>query len=176
MTEPNPATWTAVAPSAATFNTNIRDALQWVLGHSTNPKPHLRVRSTSATSLTSGSFTDITFNTVVRNRGFTWSNGATATIPVAGTYWVGCSVEIDTAACNKALRIVKNTSTVIAEHDITGVGSSAVARITIATLMTFAVSDTVKIQGFQDSGAGLNANSAGEFSPVMWVAYYATDN
>lgn len=174
MTEPNPATWTSTAPTATDFNTNIRDALQWVLGHSTNPKPHIRRRNTAAVALTVSTWTDLTMNTTVINRG-SWSpSGASITVPVAGTYLIGASVEIDAAACNKALRIA-NGSTVIVEHDITGVGSSAVARISCSTLAVCAASDVIKAQAFQDFGT-LNANSAGEFSPVLWAYYVATAN
>lgn len=173
MAEPAPATWTATTVDASDFNTNIRDPLQWLLGHSSNPKPHIRLRNTSAVALTSGSFTDLTMSTATRDRGFGWGSGAAITIPVAGTYLIGASVEIDTFACNKALRIV-NGSTVIVEHDITGVGSPAVARISVATLAVCSASDSVKAQAFQDSGGSLDANAAGEFSPCLWAYYVAT--
>ncbi len=42
MAEPNPATWAAVVPDDTDFNTEIRDPLRWLLGHSSNPKPFLR--------------------------------------------------------------------------------------------------------------------------------------
>lgn len=174
MAEPTPATWTAATVSATDFNGEIRDPLQWLLGHSDNPKPFIRRRSTSNVALTVSTFTDLTMNTTVVARG-SWSpSGASITVPVAGTYLIGASVEIDAAACNKALRIV-NGSTVIVEHDITGVGSSAVARISCSTLAVCAASDVLKAQAFQDFGT-LNANSAGEFSPVLWAYYVATAN
>lgn len=173
MAEPNPATWTATTVSASDFNTNIRDALRWVLGHSSNPKPFIRRRNTGAVALTSGGFTDLTMNTTVVARG-SWSpSGASITVPTAGTYMIGASVEIDTFACNKALQVV-NGSTVIVEHDITGVGSPALARIAVATLFVCAAGDVLKAAAFQDSGGSLNANAAGEFSPCLWAYYVAT--
>lgn len=175
MAEPTPATWTATAPSEADFNTNIRDAQQWLLGHSSNPKPHIRLRNTGNVSLTSATWTDLTMSTADRDRGFSWASGAAITIPVAGTYLIGASVEIDAAACNKALRVI-NGATVIVESDVTGVATPAVARISIATLAVCSASDSVKAQGFQDSGGALNANTAGSFSPVLWAYYVATAN
>lgn len=175
MAEPNPGTWTAAGVSASSFNSQIRDPIRWLLGHSSNPKPHIRLRNSSAVSLTSGSWTDLTMSTATRDRGFSWSSGASISIPVAGTYMIGASVEINTAACNKALRIL-NGATVIVEHDITGVGSAAVARISVATLAVCSAFDAIKAQAFQDSGSALNANSAGEFSPCLWAYYVATAN
>lgn len=174
MTEPKPTTWSSTTVTAANFNEQIRDSVRWLLGHSANPKPHIRLRNSSAVSLTSGSWTDLTMSTATRDRGFGWTSGASISIPVAGTYMIGASVEINTAACNKALRILKNNTTVVVEHDITGVGSAAVARISVSTLVVCGGSDTFKAQAFQDSGSALNANSAGEFSPVLWAYYVAT--
>jgi hypothetical protein len=172
MAEPAPATWTASVPDETDFNAEIRDPLRWLLGHSSNPKPFIRRRNTSAVALTVSTWTDLTMNTSVVARG-SWSpSGASITVPTSGTYLIGASVEIDAAACNKALRIV-NGSTVIVEHDITGVGSSAVARIACATLAVCTAADVIKAQAFQDFGT-LNANSAGEFSPVLWAYYVAT--
>ena len=173
MAEPAPATWTASTLTHTQMNTEVRDAVRWLIGHSSNPKPHIRLRNSTAVALTASTWTDLAMDTEVRKRGITHTGSAASfTVVTAGTYMVGASVEIDAAACNKALRIV-NGSTVIVEHDITGVGSSAVARISCSTLAVFAANDVIKAQAFQDFGT-LNANSAGEFSPVLWAYYVAT--
>jgi hypothetical protein len=172
MAEPSPATWTAATLTHTQLNTEVRDSVRWLMGHSSNPKPYFRRRSTAATSLTISTWTDVSMNTTVVSRGGWTLSGASCTVPVAGTYMVGGCVEITAAACNKAARIV-NGSTVIVEHDITGVGSSAVARINLSTLTVCAASDVLKLQAWVDLGS-LNAESAGEFSPVIWAYYVAT--
>jgi hypothetical protein len=174
MAEPNPATWTAATLTATQMNTEVRDSVQWLLGHSSNPKPFVRRRSTAATALTISTWTDVSMNTTVVERGGWSPSGASITVPVAGTYMVGGCAEITAAACNKALRIVKG-STVIVQHDITGVGSSALARINLATMAVLAATDVIKLQAWVDLGS-LNAEVGGEFSPVLWAYYVATAN
>lgn len=174
MAEPNPATWTATTVTATDFNTNIRDPLRWLLGHSSNPKPHIRLQSSVNRALTISTWTDIWTDTELLNRGG-WqlgTGGNGMAIPVAGTYMIGAGIEIESAACNKAARIIRN-SDVIVEHDITGVGSAAVARINMSTLAVCAANDVIKLQGWVDL-SGLHAITAGEYSPILWAYYVAT--
>lgn len=185
----HPRTWAAGdIVSYATLNTELRDQLLWCLGESTNPMPHVIVRRTENFALASGVFQAITWNTADRSRGemFTaedadvaagasWGESSVLFAPVGGVIAVGGCVEIETASCNKALRLTVNM-TVVAEQDTSGVGSAAVGRINVATIVPVSAGDIIELEAFQDSGGNLNVLAAGEYSPKLWAIYVAVED
>jgi hypothetical protein len=176
VSEPAPITWDGSTVYTYTnFNTEFRDALQWLLGHSSNPKPYLRTRGASPTALANGStWTNITLGTTVINRGFATPNPAT--IPVSGHYDIGATIDVDVAVSNKALRIRLNGTSTLAEDDQPGVGGPVPARITCSTgVVPLSAGDVITIEGFNDSAAAsVDALSTGEWAPVLWIQYIAT--
>ncbi len=134
MTYTNPRNWNTNNPvSAPTLNTEVRDNLMWLLGHSSNPFPHARLWSSVNVALTSGQFSTIPFDSADVNRGDMWLGGSALVAPIAGMMYAGGCVEIETAACNKALRLIINAATIVAENDTNGVGSPAVGRINVSS-------------------------------------------
>lgn len=177
MPEPDPVTWINAPVDETDFNGEIRDPLQWLLGHSDNPKPFLRVRGDAPTALDNGggtgAWTEIALGTEVVNRGFSTSDPPT--IPVAGYYDIGACIDVDVAVSNKALRILVNGTTV-AEDDQPGVGSPIPARITCSTgVFPLSGGDVITIEGYNDAATGdVDALSTGDWAPVVWVQYIAT--
>ena len=180
MAEPNPATWAAVVPDDTDFNTEIRDPLRWLLGHSSNPKPFLRTRGSAPTSLSngggSGAWTEIDLDNSDEHRGFV--TALPATIPVDGFYDVGAMIDVDVERSNKALRIRKNGTDTIAQDDRPGVGSPVPARITASTgNVPLVAGDVITIEGYNDAASGaIDALATGTWAPVLWIEYVATDN
>lgn len=186
-TYPKPMTWfDSWYVTVADMNTYVRDAMRWALGHSENPFPHAAVRSSKNIALTSGQFSTLTFDTVEVARGDLWSltsqtfdtetPSASALIaPYPGMMCAGGCVEIETAACNKALRLIVNGTTVVAEQDTSGVGSPAVGRINISAFFHVDTGDFVELEAFHDLGVPLNALAQANYSPKFWGFYVAVD-
>jgi hypothetical protein len=169
--------------AAAKLNIEIRDAMKWLLGHSEYSFPFASVRRATSFALPSAQFVPITFDTIEVSRGSMFATSVTVidTVTVStsslictmsGFVAFGGCVEIDAASCNKAVRLVQSGS-VIAEQDTSGVGSSAVGRINIATAVNVAAGDFLEIEAFQDSGVSLNVSSQGNYSPKLWGCYVA---
>lgn len=175
MTYTNPRTWvTATRVSAPTLNTHVRDALRWLLGHSANPFPHAVVRNSANIALVN-TWSTLTFDTADVARGGLWTSGSALIAPIAGMMCAGGCVEIEPASCNKALQLIVNQKTVVAQSDTNGVGSPAVGRINVSSFFHVDAGDFVELNAFQDSGVTLNA-AANTFSPVLWGLYVAVDD
>lgn len=180
MAEPNPTTWTAAVPDENDFNAEIRDPLQWLLGHSANPKPALTIRASAPTSLSngggSGAWTEIDLDTVDENLGF--STALPATIPVDGYYDIGAAVDIAVERSNKAIRVLKNGTDVILQDDRPGVGSPIPARITASTgNVPLDAGDVLTLEAYNDAASGaIDALATGTWAPVLWIEYVATAN
>jgi hypothetical protein len=176
MTYALPRTWAADEfVSKATLNTQVRDNLRWLLGHSANPSPFAVIRNSASVALTSGQFSTIPFDTADISRGDLWTSGSALIAPIAGMMCAGGCVEIETAACNKAVRLIVNAATVVAEQDTSGVGSPAVGRINVTSFFHVDAGDFVELEAFQDLGVPLNA-TAQTYSPVLWGFYVAVDD
>jgi hypothetical protein len=176
MSYPNPRTWNDddFVPAPA-LNTEVRDSLRWLLGHSLNPFPHAVVRNTAPVALTSGQFSTIPFDTADISRGGLWASGSALIAPIAGMMCAGGCVEIETAACNKAVRLIVNAATIVAESDTSGVGSPAVGRINVSSFFHVDIGDFVELEAFQDLGVSINAANQ-TYSPVLWGFYVAVDD
>lgn len=184
MPEPDPQTWTATTSDVANLNAEIRDAFRWLLGHSSNPFPHLRVRGSTPTTLAAptppnGTWTTIAFDTAVIDRGFSFAG--TVTIPIDGTYDLEASLAIDSCISNKAVQILVN-GTVVGRDSEPGPGLDVdmSTSCTVCNLPLLA-GDVITVQGYNDRGisstpATVDAIVVGEAAPVLCVTYVATAN
>lgn len=171
----DPKTWTAAASVVADLNTYIRDTARWVIGHSSNPKPHAIVWKSSAFSHTSSSnWMTVTWDTELRDRGDMWTSPNTyLNIPVAGVYLFGGSVEFESGTYNKNARIYDGT-TAYTFGDSSGLGTPTPARLGMSSLRFFTGSTQLSLQVWQDSGSSKNISSSTQYSPILWAAWYAT--
>lgn len=163
-----PRTWTddeyVWAPQ---LSRQVTDNLWWLLHHSTNPAPAARVRSTVPVALASGVWSALVFDTAEINRGGMWASGSPLVIEHAGRYKLGAAVDMQTAACNKAIRLIVNGSRVLTQDDRPGVGSPVPGRWAISTTARLEPGDFVEVEAWHDFGSIINA-VPGTWAPVLW--------
>jgi hypothetical protein len=170
----DPKTWTAAASVVADLNTYIRDTMRWLIGHSSNPKPHAVVWKSSAFAVSSSStWTSVTCSSTLRDRG-SMANGTGLTIPVDGVYLFGGALEFESGTYNKNARIYDGTNA-YTFGDSSGLGTPTPARLVMSSMRHFTATTQLTLQAWQDSGSSKNINSATEYSPVLWAAWYASD-
>ena len=109
----------------------------------------------------------LVFDTEEVNRGGMWASGSPLIIETAGRYKIGAAVDLESAACNKALRLIVNATKVIAQDDRPGVGSPVPARWSISTTARLEQGDFVEAEVWHDYGSILNA-VPGTWAPVLW--------
>lgn len=103
----------------------------------------------------------------------TSTNNSRMTIPAgkAGKYLVGGVIEwLANGTGERFGRLLLNGTTIIAHAGSIRPTGTFNTRIVIATVYDLAVGDYVELQGWQDSGAGLNVNSAANYSPEFYIA------
>lgn len=149
-------------------------------GNVVGSKPFARVRSSVSVALTtSGGWSDLTFDTVVFNRGesllFDGGDPGQFTIPQTGFYLCGACVRTDATTANKALRIQHEGDTIV-QHDNIGVATPAFTTMNVSTLFRGVGGDVLTAQVFQDSGGTIDAIVEGLASPVFWCSWYAIDD
>lgn len=171
----NPKTWAAGVLSYPDLNTHLRDMWRWVLGHSLNPQPHAVVTASQAEPLQSGSWWLIPCDTVLRDRGG-MSNGLGLRFPQAGVYLIGGSAEFESDTYNKNLRIADSNGAVLTFADASGVGNPTPARMDFMRLAHFEAGDAVTLEGWQDSGLPKLIGLTSQYSPILWAAWYSTDD
>jgi hypothetical protein len=172
MAEPVPFTWTASVASVANFN-SLRDADQWLLGHSSNPKPHGLVTQSTPTNISSTStFTLIVFDTTVWDRGGGFvSAGFVA--PVAGFYHFEGSCRVDVSIGNKEIRLIKNgdENDFLASDNRFGIATPAFCSLSVGGYASLDVGEGVDVGVFCDDPAAPNVVAAS----FGWT-YVATHN
>lgn len=177
MTYSIPMTWYLnESVSAPTLNTHVRDNTRWMLGHSDNPFPFARARSSVSIGLASGQFSTLTYDTVDVSRGGLYTSGSALICPIAGMIVAGACVEFEASACNKALRLIVNAASTVTEQDISGVGSDAIVRLSVVSFFHVDIGDFIEAEAFQDLGVNVNAVAQSSYSPVLWGAYVAVDD
>jgi hypothetical protein len=161
-----PTTWTATTPSVGDFNDEIRDRFRYLGGVATGPHPHAILLG-GTTTLTSGSFTPLEFASAERNNGAMWTSGSSITIADGGAYHMNVWVEVESSASNKELRIIKNGTSVIAAHNIYGVGTPAVGRISTCGDAELVAGDVITFRVFHDLGSSVSATPYR--ASVRWI-------
>lgn len=186
MAEPDPQTWTASASDPTNMNDEIQAPLQWLLGHSANPFPHLRWRGATPTTLDAptgtppaltGSWTPITLDTVVIDYGF----GTPGVIPIDGTYDISAALAIESCISNKALRILAD-GVVIGQESHPGPGLEVdMATTCTVDCIPLTAGTVITIEGYNDRAdlgvpGTAEATVLGEAAPVLTIEYVATAN
>jgi hypothetical protein len=170
-----PATQAASATIASATLNNHRDNLNYLLA-----PPHCELRQTVAQSITTGTWTDITFDTedVDSDGGHsTVTNTARYMATTAGWYLVSGAIDwaANASVVRRGARWAVN-GTVINGSENVGPGSASQVCTAVArTIKVFlnGTTDYVTLQGFQDTGSSLNTAVAVGQQPtmsVLWVS------
>lgn len=171
MTDPR--TWaTDDYVSAATLNTELRDRFRFLLGHSLNPKPHARVRSTVPVSLASKQWSTLTFDTTEVDRGGMFAGGAGSALvaPIAGRYRIGAAVSTDHVASNKSFRIIINAAREIVRKSRPGTGRPVPIEATVPVTVRLAAGDFIEVEVWHDYPTPINA-LPDTWAPVLWARW-----
>jgi hypothetical protein len=156
MAEPVPITWTASVPAVGDFNTEIRDAVQWVIGHSANPKPFGRVTQSTPTNIASPStYTFIVFDTTIVDRGGGFQSGGFEA-PVAGFYLFTGAARIDASLGNKEIRLIVNgdENEYLSSENRFGIATPAFCALNVSGCGWLDIGDTVDLGVFCDAPTG----------------------
>lgn len=152
-TVPSQRTWNVGdLETAAYFNSNIRDAVNFLL----NP-PAAEIYSSTATSLPNATFTTLTLGGVLNDTDTMTSTANQLTIKTAGTYLIGFNavVGVGMTAGTMLAQVLRN-GTSIYECAAT---FNAVGYVTVAGSplhFPLAVNDVLTLQAYQSSGGTLN--------------------
>lgn len=104
----------------------------------------------------------------------TVTNNSRLTCLYAGVYQIsGCIEWAANATGVRSVSIKLNNTTFIAIELTNTVAGGVVTRQIISTLYSLAVNDYVELIANQNSGAGLNVNSAGNYSPEFGMVRVA---
>lgn len=161
--------WTAAKANA--LENAIRDAqLMYAV----------RVTHNTTQSITTGTETSVAFNTerfdTFAGSGSTMhdtsTNNTRLTALVAGIYMIGGGFEWAADPGNTLISIRFNGTTTIAKTQEAAAGSDTRA-LTISTLYQLATNDYVELRAFQSTGAGLNIQSSGNYTPEFWMVRVA---
>lgn len=159
--------------SAATLNTEIRDRFRWLLGHSANPKPHARVRSTVPIPLAPRQWTALRFDTTEVDRGGMWLGAGSALVaPLTGRYRIGAAVATDRVASNKGFRLIINASRVVAQRKRTGTGRVVPMEVTLRTTIDLEAGDFIEAEAWHDYPQEINA-TPDTWCPVLTARWQA---
>lgn len=139
-----------------------------------NP-PKCRVYNSAAISITtSGTDQALTFNSERYDTDTLHStavNTGRVTITTAGTYDVGAAVDFAASATGyRTVYLRLNGSTIIASQK-SAASPSGTHQLTVTTQYPFAAGDYIEVVVVQSSGAALNVNASGNYSPEFWAIW-----
>lgn len=131
------------------------------------PEPvSCRAYLTSNQSIATGTWTKVTLNSESFDHPdnlFDSSTNYRFTAPFTSRYAVGASVTIDHGASTMGIRIVKNGSTVLAEH-YSGIGTTNATSQTVTDIYQLAASDYIELFAYQGSGGNENVMGGAEYT------------
>lgn len=136
--------------------------------------PAVRAYHNAAQSITTATWTSLALNSerfdqvggVASNQHDLVTNNSRLICRYAGVYQIsGTATFAANATGERYIRIFLNNATILALHNDTEVSAADTHSLAISTLYALAVNDFVELQVFQNSGAGLNVNSAANYSP-----------
>lgn len=138
--------------------------------------PCVRVTHNATQSITTGTETSLAFNTerfdqagnAADTMHDTVTNNSRLTCRYAGVYLIGGHFEWAADPGNTLIAIRFNNTTTIAKTQEAAAGSDTRA-LSISTLYALAVNDFVELRAFQSTGAGLNIQSSGNYTPEFWM-------
>lgn len=99
------------------------------------------------------------------------TNNSRLTCKTAGIYMIGANIEFSTVAVSfqGSLYILLNGATIISEQVLRKAAAAGVLQININCIYALAVNNYVEAVVLQDSGAGMNINASGNYSPEFWM-------
>ena len=136
-----------------------------------------RVYNSANISIPDATLTDLTFDTERFDRGGFHSivtNTGRLTIPHAGTYYVGGSIDLAAGTDYSVvyLHIRLNAgATIIGTENVTPSTFNASPRLTVSTIWSFAASDYVVLTIYQDNtgNAARNCLASASYSPEFYI-------
>lgn len=176
MAYTTPATSVALTVLTAGFlNTNVRDNIAWLATDS----PCCRAYNSAAFGIATATGTSITLNSERYDNAAmhsTSSNTSRITVPTGGggKYLFGGGLQWQTGATGTRLVfMLLNATTLIAEQSAPGNASVSPAT-SVASVYALSAADYIEMQGYQDSGGGLNVLATSNFSPEFWALFFRT--
>lgn len=172
-TVPTMRTWTDTeVVDASMMNSNVRDMGNYVLG-----PPHTFIRQTVAQSLTSSTWTAITFDTeeVDSDGGHsTVTNTSRYTGQTAGWYFVaGLASFAANATGTRRIRFNLNGAAMNASEATTSAQGVGATGIGVTRMVYLNVGDYIEVFAYQSSGGALNTSvnteSQSQLS-VLWIS------
>lgn len=163
--------------SAAIWNADVVDNLDWLAHESSGGAPMARVYNSTAFSVANTTFTAITFNSERYDIGAchsTSSNTSRLTVPSGGggVYIIGgCASFAANATGIRQLSIRVNGTTDIWAVSDTSVTASGAANLALTTDYRLAAGDYVELVAYQSSGGNLNVSNAGSYSPEFFFRW-----
>lgn len=163
MSLPDPKTWTAATLAVADMNTYVRDTMQWLMGHSSNPKPFGEVTMSTPQAISSTSvFQLVDFDNVIVNRGggFLGSGGFVAPVNCFGVF--AGSVSVDPSLGNKEIRLIRDgdENDWFGADNRFGIATEAFCRLAVAGLAWLTAGQTVDVGVFCDAPSAPNIGTA----------------
>lgn len=153
----------------------VSDGLTWRThagsGSPLNLSLGARVFRSTTAGIGTGAVTALSFNSVRYDTDVMWVGTLLTrlTIRTAGKYEVGGSVEwANAAGAIRILDIRLNGVTILARQSVPPIGGGLITEMSVSTIYDLVVGDYLELTVFQDSGAPLNINSVGNYSPEFW--------
>jgi hypothetical protein len=162
--------------SAAIWNADVVDNLDWLAHESTGGAPTCGVFNNANFSVANNTLTAITFNSERWDIGAchsTSSNTSRLTVPSGGggIYMIGGNVQYASSATGvRSTSIRLNGTTTIAAMSDNSLTATTLAH-TICTMRRLAAADYVELTVFQTSGGNLNVEFATAYSPEFWFKW-----
>lgn len=169
-TIPNPITWVASAVvTAAQLNTNIRDAINFILGAGTNPHPFVYAYQSVAQTLTAGTIATVTLGAEVEDSDAMHGTTGTITVVTPGLYHVQGQVCFpSTSSGHDGVNITVNgsgTASLLSDVPFT----SGAHHVQVSGFLRFVAGDTFVMQAFSTTGGALVAGQLQTFLQARWV-------
>jgi hypothetical protein len=173
-TVPNPRTWAVGEKlTAARANTEIRDALDFLMNPPTARLTHSATQSATTSTYTAHLFNTETFDTDGIHS--TSVNTSRFTIVTTGKYRLSGAIGWAGNATGRRIQAWYKNGVIISGGAIAAVATSASSIVLGAPTITaqLTAGDYVELFGWQDSGGALNMNpGAGfdSFAEIQWVS------
>lgn len=178
-TVPAPITWTPNLFTTDTImNTEVRDAIRFLIGTSGVGKPRAHLRQTVAQSIPNAGFTALTFDVEdvdSDNMHSTVTNTQRLTAVTAGWYQVGGGISFTANVTGqRGARLAVNGTALVASGSQFQTAGAGAMNIPLRAILVFLnVGDFLTLDALQNSGAALNSSVTGvdesSFS-AFWVS------
>lgn len=134
-------------------------------------RPMMLAEQILSQSIANSTFVTVSFSSTIYDNYGAFSGTNTYTVPLAGTYRVGASVQwTGNATPARAIRLMRNGSSAMFSTTNDNCSASITTSSLVSTLVPCSVGDTLIIQVDQNSGAALStqAGTAGGIAYNSW--------